>query len=138
MVRLQPRFLVLFMVLLAVEVGIARFVHTGVLRAFVGDVLVVPLLYCLLRGCMQLRPVLAALLVLAFACGVEVSQAFALVDVLGLHGQTPLHRVLRIALGATFDVLDFVAYGVGFAVCLASEHIAQPPRRTRPQRAAWP
>jgi hypothetical protein len=40
-------------------------------------------------------------------------------DVLGLHGQTVLHRVLRIALGSTFDVWDLVAYGCGWAICRA-------------------
>ena len=135
MVRLQPRFLALFLVLLALEVGIARYIHSGPVRAFVGDVLVVPTLFFLLRGCVQLPVALAAGLVLGFACLVEVSQAFALVDWLGLHGQTPVHRVLRIALGATFDALDFVAYGMGWGLCLATGRSTP---AYRPQRAAWP
>ena len=80
MLRLQPRFLALFLVLLALEVGIARYIHSGPVRAFVGDVLVVPTLFFLLRGCVQLPVALAAGLVLGFAGLVEVSQAFALVD----------------------------------------------------------
>ena len=60
----------------------------------------------------------------------------ALVDWLGLHGQTPVHRVLRIALGATFDALDFVAYGLGCWLCLATARSSRP--GYRPQRAAWP
>lgn len=135
MFRLQPRFLALFLVLLALEVGIARYVHSGPVRAFVGDVLVVPTLFFLLRGCVQLPVALAAALVLGFACVVEVSQAFALVDWLGLHGQTPVHRVLRIALGATFDALDFVAYGIGWGLCLVTGRSSP---TYRPQRAAWP
>ena len=67
MLRLQPRFLALFLVLLALEVGIARYIHSGPVRAFVGDVLVVPTLFFLLRGCVQLPVALAAGLVLGFA-----------------------------------------------------------------------
>ena len=132
MLRLQPRFLALFLVLLALD---ARYIHSGPVRAFVGDVLVVPTLFFLLRGCVQLPVALAAGLVLGFAGLVEVSQAFALVDWLGLHGQTPVHRVLRIALGATFDALDFVAYGMGWGLCLATGRSTP---AYRPQRAAWP
>ena len=136
MFRLQPRLLALFLVLLALEVGIARYVHSGPVRAVVGDVLVVPTLFCLLRGCVQLPVALAAALVLGFACLIEASQAFALVDWLGLHGQTLVHRVLRIALGATFDALDFVAYGLGCWLCLVTGHRPRP--GYRPQRVAWP
>ena len=56
-------------------------------------------------------------------------------EFLVIYGQTPVHRVLRIALGATFDALDFVAYGIGWGLCLATGYSAP---RYRPQRAAWP
>ena len=67
MLRLQPRFLALFLVLLALEVGIARYVHSGPVRAFVGDVLVVPTLFFLLRGCVQLPVALFGVLALLMA-----------------------------------------------------------------------
>ena len=39
--------------------------------------------------------------------------------------------------GATFDPLDLLAYAAGFGLCLLRWPPA-PPRRHRPQRAAWP
>ena len=48
-----------------------------------------------------------------------------------------LYRVLEIALGATFDPLDLLAYAAGFGLCLLRWPPAVP-HRHRPQRAAWP
>jgi hypothetical protein len=52
-----------------------------------------------------------ALWALLFACAIECLQGLGMADVLDLHGQTALHCVLPIALSATFDVWDLVAYG---------------------------
>ena len=119
MLTFQPRFAGLALLLLAVEVAIARYVHTGLIRSFIGDVLVVVLVYSLLGTCLKFPAKYLALAAFAFACTIEVLQAFLLVDLLGLHGQTALHKVLRIALGATFDVWDFVAYVCGYAFSIS-------------------
>ena len=105
--------------LLAVEVAIARYAPPGVLRGFGGDVLVVVLVYAFLRSFLALPPARLALGSLLFACAIECLQGLGMVDALGLHGQTALHRVLRIALGSTFDVWDLVAYACGWLVCRA-------------------
>jgi len=107
--------------LFCVEVAIARYAQPGWLRGFVGDVLVVPLVWSVfgLFGRSSWSITRLALAALLFACMIEVLQAFGLVDLLGLHNATPLHRLLRIALGATFDPWDFVAYACGGALCLA-------------------
>ena len=115
----RPLWLLAALALLAVEVAIARFSPPGVLRGFGGDVLAVVLVYALLRACVAQPAARLALWALLFACTIECLQGLGLVDALGLHGQTALHRVLRIALGATFDVWDFVAYGCGWLVCRA-------------------
>jgi Protein of unknown function (DUF2809) len=84
-------------------------------------VLVVVLVYAVLRACLVYPAKHLALAAFAFACCVECLQAFHLVDALGLHGQTLFHKVLRIALGATFDWWDFVAYGCGYALSISGE-----------------
>ena len=48
MLTFQPRFAGLAVLLLAVEVAIARYVHSGLIRSFIGDILVVVLVYALL------------------------------------------------------------------------------------------
>jgi Protein of unknown function (DUF2809) len=117
----QPRYASLAMLMLLVEVAIARYVRTGLIRCFVGDVLVVVLVYTVLRACLALPAKYLALTAFVFACCIEVLQAFHLVDLFGLHAQTPLHKVMRIALGATFDWWDFVAYACGYALSMSGE-----------------
>lgn len=99
--------------------AIARYVPPDALRGFGGDVLVVVLVYSLPRICVVQSAARLALWAFLFACVVEGLQGLGMVDELGLHEQTVLHRVLRIALGATFDVWDFVACGCGWLVCRA-------------------
>ena len=47
----RPQWLLAAVVLLAIEVSIARYAPPGALRGFGGDVLVVVLVYALLRAC---------------------------------------------------------------------------------------
>lgn len=98
-----------FILLLAIEIFIALFVHDRFVRPYIGDVLVVIVLYFLLRifvpeGCRWL-PVLIFL----FATGVELLQYFRLVERLGLSD----NRLMRTLLGSVFDVKDILCYGVG-------------------------
>lgn len=117
----RPQWLLAALALLAIEVAIARYVPPGVLRGFGGDVLVVVLVlvYALLQTCLVQPAARLALWALLFAYAIECLQGLGMVDALGLHGQTVLHRILRIALGATFDVWDLVAYTCGWLVCRA-------------------
>lgn len=119
----RPRWLLAALALLAVEVAIARYAPPGVLRGFGGDVLVVVLLYAMLRSCVAQPPARLALWALLFACAIEGLQGLGMADMLGLHGQTALHRVMRIALGATFDVWDLVAYACGWLLCRALDPV---------------
>ena len=115
----RPQWWLAALALLAIEVAIARYAPQGLLRGFGGDVLVVVLVYALLRTCVVQPAARLALWALLFACVIECLQGLGMVDVLGLHDQTALHRVLRIALGTTFDLWDLVAYGCGWLVCRA-------------------
>lgn len=112
----QMVYAVLTVAVLAVEILIALFAHDGVVRPFLGDVLVVVLLFCALRTVLpRASGARLAGSVLLFACAVEVSQAFDLVALLGLQD----NRLLSTALGRTFSCWDFVAYFAGYLACLA-------------------
>lgn len=117
--------------LLAVEVAIARYVSSGVLRGFGGDVLVVVLVFALLRACVAQPAARLALWSLLFACAIECLQGLGMVDALGLHGQTALHRIARIALGTTFDLWDLVAYTCGWLLCRMLD-LPRPALRSNP------
>lgn len=105
-------YLVASLLIFAVEVFIAVFVRDRWIRPFVGDVLVVVLLYTALQSLLLGPPHKVALAVLALACGVEVLQYFDYAAVLGLQD----HRWLSVILGRTFSWLDFLAYFLGYCV----------------------
>lgn len=104
----------LTLLVLAVEIMIALWVDDGLVRPFVGDALVVVLVFCALRTVLpRVSGSALAASVLLFACAVEVSQAFDVVALLGLQD----NRLLSTALGRTFSWWDFVAYLAGYLAC---------------------
>jgi hypothetical protein len=106
-----------FVALLAIEIFIGLRIHDQFVRPFIGDVLVVMLLYCFVRALFEVRVVAALIGVFVFACAIEVSQYFDLVKRLHVENEP----VLRVALGTHFDPLDFVAYAVGAAITWLAE-----------------
>lgn len=94
---------------LAVEVVIACYVHDRFIRPYVGDVLLVVVVYCFVRIWVPQGVRLLPLYVFLFAAGVEVLQYFHLVELLGVGNNT----FLRVVLGSVFDVKDILCYGIG-------------------------
>jgi hypothetical protein len=111
------KYLLLAAILFAVEVGIALFINDSIVRPFVGDVLVVVLIYCFLRIFLNFAAWKIALGVFLFACAIEVLQYFDYVARLGLEN----NRAVSTILGRTFEWKDFIAYFVGFLLILAVE-----------------
>lgn len=106
-----------FLLLLAAEGYIACFVRDAFVRPYLGDVLVIVLLFCLGRGPLGIRgkwlvPGVTALGVLA-----EALQYLRLADRLGLEPASPL----RIILGSTFDWADLLCYLCGGVLLAAWE-----------------
>ncbi len=100
---------ILTAILITVEVLIALFIHDSFVRPYVGDMLVVLVVYCLVRIFIPEGVRLLPLYVFLFAAMVEVLQYFHIVDVLGL-GDSAFFRTL---IGETFDIKDIVCYGLG-------------------------
>ena len=103
-----------FLVLMVVETLIALYVHDKVIRPYVGDMLVVLVVYCFVRIVIPVKARLMPLYVFVFAACVEVLQYFDLVTLLGLSG----NRFARIVFGSVFDVKDLACYAAG---CLRVE-----------------
>lgn len=99
-------------ILFGIELLIALFVHDRFIRPYVGDVLVVVLLYTFVRIFVPEGVRLLPLYIFVFAVGVEVLQYFRIAEVLGLSD----NRVLSVVIGSVFDWKDVVCYGVGCAV----------------------
>ena len=98
--------------LLAVEVIIALFVHDRFIRPYFGDMLVVVVIYTFVRIFIPEKYRLLPLFVFIFSAGVEVLQYFEIVQRLGLGGNI----FLRTLLGSTFDPKDIACYAVGCVV----------------------
>lgn len=103
-------------VLFIMEVLIALVVKNPIIRGYLGDFLVVILLYYILRIFMPFKPAWLPVPVFAFAVLVEVLQYYHIVDLLHLSGST----FFRILIGGTFDVFDIVSYFAGCLLCFVS------------------
>lgn len=100
------------LIIFIIELLIALFVRDNFIRPYVGDMLVVVLIYTFLRILFPEKPRLLPLYVFLFAAGVEVLQGIHIVELLGLQN----NRFFSVLIGTTFDLKDIVCYGVGCAV----------------------
>jgi hypothetical protein len=97
------------LVLFIVEVFIALYVRDAIIRPYVGDFLVVIMVYCFIRAFIKARPGAVAVFTLLFAYLVEFLQYANLLEALGLQDD----RLARIILGSSFEWIDMLAYTLG-------------------------
>jgi len=107
-------------IVLTIEYLIARYAHDSFIRPYVGDALVSVLIYSIALTFRDFPRVRLALCVFAFAASVELLQACHAADHWGLARGS----VLRVMLGATFDVRDLAAYASGALACVVVESLA--------------
>jgi hypothetical protein len=105
------------LLLFIIEVLIALFVRDSFVRPYVGDYLVVMLIYCFLRTFMHCRVVPLAMGTLLFAYGVELLQYLNLIALLDLQNSA----LANIILGNRFEWVDMLAYTLGIATVLVFE-----------------
>lgn len=96
-----------------IELLIALFVRDKFIRPYVGDMLVVVLIYTFLRIIFPERPRFLPLYVFTFSTTVELMQAINIVGLLGLQD----NRFFRVLIGTTFDIKDIVCYAIGCILC---------------------
>lgn len=115
--RVRLWYALAFLILLLTEVLIALFVHDAFVRPYIGDVLVVIVIYSFIRIIIPHKIRLLPLYVFIFAAGVEVLQLFNFVDLIGL-GDIGFFRVL---IGSVFDIKDVICYATGCILLVAYE-----------------
>jgi uncharacterized membrane protein len=104
-------------IFLLIEICIALFIKDRFIRPFVGDVLVVVLIYCFVRTFLSVCYLKTAFGVFLFASLIETLQYFDYVKLLGLEN----NRILSIMMGRTFELTDYAAYFVGFLLIISIE-----------------
>ena len=75
-VKFNPRYFLFTLILFVVEVLIAIYAHDPIIRPYVGDVLVVMLIYCFIKSFFKTPVVSTAIGVLIFSYVIEVLQYF--------------------------------------------------------------
>jgi DNA integrity scanning protein DisA with diadenylate cyclase activity len=114
----SKKYLLATLFLFAVEVAIAYFHFNPFIRGFLGDVLVILLMYSFLKIFIRNNVIKTAVSVLAFAFFVEFLQYFKLAELLNVQS-----KLLLILIGSVFDVWDLVAYSIGFLLILLIEKL---------------
>lgn len=112
-------YIIIFILLFAVEVAIAVLVHDDFVRPFIGDILVVMLVCAFLRIIFPERSKIIPVFATLFAVIIEILQYFDFVKLLGLENNV----ILSTALGRTFDIKDIVCYIIGGLIFFAAEII---------------
>jgi len=118
--RLHFGYLVLTILLFATEILIALYSHNSILRAYIGDVLVVILIYCFVKSFFDTPVVKTAIGVLLFSYLVEALQYFKIVNRFGLQD----YKLARIVIGTSFSWIDILSYTAGILIVLIAERIA--------------
>lgn len=117
MFKFNPYYFALMIILFLIEILIALFVHDQFIRPYIGDFLVVILIYCFVKSFFNTPVLPTALGVLLFAYSVEVLQYFRIVEVLGLQHS----RAARIIIGSAFEWQDMLAYTAGIVAVILLE-----------------
>ena len=106
-----------FIVLLIIEILIARYISDDFIRPYLGDFLVVILLYCFLMAISKISVVKGLAIVFLFSFAIEFFQIINIVKV--MQYQPP--EVVMIILGSSFSIWDLLAYSLGIILCYLIE-----------------
>ena len=112
--KINFKYLKAFIIIFLVELFIAVFVHDRIIRPYIGDILVIVLLYTFLKIFTKKKIRLLPVYLFVFAAFVEGMQYFNIVKVLGLEN----NKVLSIIIGSTFDIKDILCYLAGSVILL--------------------
>lgn len=117
MVTFSKNYFIITVLLFLAEVLIALFVRDEFIRPYVGDFLVVILVYSFLKSFLDFSTENLAVSALVFAYLVELLQFLDLLKILGLSNS----EIFRIILGSQFEWMDMLVYTLSFIVILLTE-----------------
>lgn len=100
-----------------IEVMIALFVNDNFVRPYLGDVLVVILIYCFIKSFLKLPVLNVTVFVLLFSFTIEFLQFLNLVEKLHLEKS----KIARTIIGTSFSWIDLLTYIIGIAIVILVE-----------------
>ncbi len=113
-----PGYASIFLLLLIIEILIGTKAH-GFVRSYGGDVLVLPLLYCLIRSFTGALPRSLPLCLFGLGCLAELLQWLRLNTLLGFAPDS----LPAILIGSCADWKDIISYAVGTLLIAAGEAV---------------
>ncbi|MDQ7949283.1 MAG: DUF2809 domain-containing protein [Pedobacter sp.] len=117
--RFHPTYAIIALIIFVIEVLIALYVKDQFIRPYIGDVLVVILIYCFLKSFFDTPTVATAIAVLIFAFLIEGLQYFQYVKLLGLEKST----FANIVMGNYFAWEDIISYTAGILIVIIVEKV---------------
>lgn len=117
--KINIKYLISFILLFIVEALIAIYVHDEIIRPYIGDILVVILLYTFVRAFTKKSINHLPTYIFIFAVVVEIAQYFHIVEVLHLQN----NKVLSVMIGGVFDIKDILCYAIGTVVLILFEKV---------------
>lgn len=129
MIRYHRNYFTFFLIILLIEVFIALYIKDRYIRPYFGDVLVVILIYTFIKSFTKISNKNAIIIVITFSFSIEISQAFHLIEILGLERYQIAHWVL----GSSFNYRDFIAYLVGILIIMFFEQLVLKSNQKRMQ-----
>lgn len=121
MFQFNKSYVFLTLLLFLTEVFIALYVHDNIIRPYIGDVLVVVLLYCFVKSFLKLSLTTIAISVLLFSYLIETLQYLDFINRLGLGTCT----IAKVVIGTSFSWIDILAYTLGIILVVALEKLRQ-------------
>ncbi|AWH85900.1 DUF2809 domain-containing protein [Flavobacterium album] len=117
MFTFKRNYFIITILLFVIEVVIALYVHDRIIRPYIGDVLVVILIYCFIKSFFRVPETPVAIGVLLFAFLVETLQYLKIIEVLGLQDS----KFFRTVIGTSFAWMDILTYIIGIAIVIIVE-----------------
>ncbi len=114
MKSLRTKYFYSFIILFFVEFIIAKYVHSGFVRSYLGDVLIIPCFYCGFRIIFPIRFKHLAFYTYLLAVFVEFLQLININKILHFEDMA----LLNILIGTVFDINDIISYTIGFLLII--------------------
>jgi Protein of unknown function (DUF2809) len=118
--RINKKYIISFLILFIIEALIALFVHDNFIRPYIGDILVIILMYTFIRGVIDKKIKILPIYLFLFASFVEVMQYFKVIELLNLEN----NKVASIIMGTSFDIKDILCYFIGSMILIIYENIS--------------
>jgi hypothetical protein len=117
MLTFNKHYFILTISIFILEILIAVFARDNFVRPYVGDALVVVLIYCFVKSFFILPVFTVAIAVLIFSFVIEFLQYANILEIIGLDKS----RIAKTLFGYSFEWTDLLAYTIGIFVVLVVE-----------------